>query len=171
MRSRLKLNIVDRSGACAGALRDGHFKISVIDDRTNAGFLGRLLCKEVTDPSAYLHQGIQITDARFDNPRAVQIRLPGFGGAVAERAAGQMDALAVCASLDKARAKLRRSRYDSRGGGPSEDGADRSRASGSFGSTAAVWGRPGERRLSALSTPNSTACRSGVPTGDLGEGE
>src|SRR5260370_5171392 len=132
MRSRLKLNIVDRSGACAGALSNGHlliinggrilsarvevcklihpvenvsdklleenarreasssaktasdcaskiFKISVIDDRADAGALGRLLCEEVTDPSANLHQGIQIEPRKpyLNGPRIVEARIGG----------------------------------------------------------------------------------------------
>ena len=55
------------------------FKISVIDDRADAGALGRLLCKEVTNPSANLHQGIQIEPRKpyLNGPRIVEARIGG----------------------------------------------------------------------------------------------
>jgi hypothetical protein len=55
------------------------FKISAVDDRADAGAPGRLLCKEVTNPSAYLHQGIQIKPRKpyLNSPRIVEARIGG----------------------------------------------------------------------------------------------
>ena len=54
-------------------------KISVIDNRTDASVLSRLLCKEVTDSSAYLHQGMQIEPRKpyLNGPRIVEARISG----------------------------------------------------------------------------------------------
>jgi hypothetical protein len=55
------------------------FKISVIDNPADAGALICLLGKEVTDPSAYLHQGIQIEPRKpyLNGPRIVESRIGG----------------------------------------------------------------------------------------------
>ena len=132
MSSRVKLNIINRSGTCAGTLRHRHFlfingwrimsprievcklihsvenvrdelfeknprrdtsspakpasdraskicKISVINDRPDAGALDRLLCKKVANPRAYLHQGIEIKPGKpyLNGARIVEAGISG----------------------------------------------------------------------------------------------
>ena len=49
-------------------------KISIVDNRADAATLDRLLCKEVTNPRAYLHQGIEIKPGKpyLNSPRIVE---------------------------------------------------------------------------------------------------
>ena len=52
-------------------------KISVVDNRADAPALGRLLCKKVTNPRAYLHQGIEIKPGKpyLHSPRIIEARI------------------------------------------------------------------------------------------------
>ena len=78
----LEENARRHPGTTAKPASDGTskiFKISVVDDRADAGTLGRLLCEEVTNPSAYLHQGIEIKPRKpyLNSPGIVEARIGG----------------------------------------------------------------------------------------------